>query len=228
MRSIIKRRLLLPVLILLSVLSLASPFCAANRWSRLKDKYRTSTGTNRLIFVKYNGQYGTKLYMYKKIKRPDGSFLWKKLLSCRAYTGRNGIGKMREGDGKTPTGTFKITEAFGVKPRPRLSRAVTYTQLNPYLYWSGEEATYNTMVDSRRLGYVPAGSEHLIDYVPQYNYALNIGYNKKCTYLKGSAIFLHCMGSHPYTGGCVAVSEADMLRILRSTTSKMRICIYKR
>ena len=69
--------------------------------------------------------------------------------------------------------------------------------------------------------------EHLIDYDPQYNYALALDYNKKCIYLKGSAIFLHCFGNHTYTEGCIAVSEKDMKKILRNTTTHTKICIYR-
>ena len=82
------------------------------------------------------------------------------------------------------------------------------------------------MVDSRKLGHIPANSEHLLDYVPHYNYALDIGYNRKCVFGKGSAIFMHCFGTNPYTGGCVAVSEENMKTVLLNATKRTRICIY--
>lgn len=58
------------------------------------------------------------------------------------------------------------------------------------------------------------------------NYALAIDYNKKCIYKKGAAIFLHCTGSNPYTGGCVAVKEKYMKKIMKTVDKNAKICIY--
>ena len=197
---------------------------AASRWKKLQNKYREKKSTNRLIFVKYTGGTTCRVVMYKKVQKKSGKYLWKRILRCRGYVGYYGIGKTREGDRKTPVGIFKVTEAFGVLDNP--GTTFRYTKLNPYLYWSGEEGTYNTMVDSRELGHIPDNSEHLISYQPHYNYALNIGYNKKNVFGKGSAIFLHCFGSNPYTGGCVAISEENMKTVLLNLTKKTRVCIY--
>ena len=221
--------------ILLIVLLLSGGLCFAlpketraaekSRWSALKDKYREKKNTDRLIFVKYTGGTSCHVYMLKKQLRKDGvTHKWKRILACRGYVGLNGIGKTREGDMTTPQGTFKIGEAFGILEDP--GTKIPYTQLNPYLYWSGEEGTYNTMVDSRELGHIPANSEHLIDYTMSYRYALDMGYNRKCVFKKGSALFLHCFGNNTYTAGCVAISEANMRTIRQNVTKKTRICIY--
>lgn len=221
--------------ILLIVLLLSGGLCFAlpketraaekSRWSALKDKYREKKNTDRLIFVKYTGGTSCHVYMLKKQLRKDGvTHKWKRILACRGYVGLNGIGKTREGDMTTPQGTFKIGEAFGILEDP--GTKIPYTQLNPYLYWSGEEGTYNTMVDSRELGHIPANSEHLIDYTMSYRYALDMGYNRKCVFKKGSALFLHCFGNNTYTAGCVAISEENMRTILQNVTKKTRICIY--
>lgn len=223
-----RKRGILPAVVLLLALLAAIPASAANpKWKALKTKYARNENTDRLIFVKYEGGSRATLYMLRKKVSADGSASWKQILKCRAYVGRNGINKKREGDRKTPTGTFRVTEGFGIKNNPGL-KGLSYTKLNPYLYWSGEKATYNTMVDSRVLGHVPANSEHLISYNPQYNYALNMGYNRKNVYKKGSALFLHCTGNNPFTGGCVAVSKKNMIRIMKNTTAKTRICIYRK
>ena len=217
---------LLLIFIFLLVLLSATPVSAANpKWKKLKVKYAEKANTDRLIFVKYLGGTKARLYMFTKNTRRNGTHYWKKILRCKAFVGMNGIGKKREGDVKTPKGTFRLTEGFGIKDNPGLT-GLKYTKLTDYLYWSGEQSTYNTMVDSRVLGHVPQNSEHLIDYNPHYNYALNINYNRKHIYKKGSALFLHCTGSNPYTHGCVAVTEANMIRIMKNTTAKTRICIY--
>lgn len=193
------------------------------RWEQLWDKYRNKSDTDRLIFVKYKGNSKAQLEMYKKTGSA-GKYKWKKILSCTAYTGQNGINKKREGDRKTPTGTYWITSAFGIKKNP--GTKLPYTKVNKYLFWSAEKKTYNQLVDCRKLKRSWIQGEHLIDYAPQYNYALVVGYNQKCVYQKGSAIFLHVKGSYPYTGGCIAVSQSNMKKIMKNTTKKTRICIY--
>ncbi|MCR5176917.1 MAG: hypothetical protein K6C05_08735, partial [Anaerovibrio sp.] len=64
------------------------------------------------------------------------------------------------------------------------------------------------------------------DGAPQFNYGLFIDYNRECVIGRGSYIFLHCFGENNFTHGCVAVSEADMLQIIRHADNNIRICIY--
>ena len=194
------------------------------KWDSLLKKYLPKKNTDRLIFVEYKGGSKCRVKMYKKTENNDGTLSWKRILNCKGYVGQNGIGKQRQGDRKTPRGTFKIKGAFGILDDP--GTQIPYTKLNRYLYWSGESETYNTMVDSRKLGHVPSGSEHLIKYKPQYNYALVIGYNKKNKPGKGAAIFMHCTGSNKYTAGCVAIKQKKMKKVMLNVTSKTRICIY--
>lgn len=184
-----------------------------NRWTRLIQKYEKSEKVNQLIFVKYKGKSKADIILYKKA---NGKF--KKVFACAGYVGKNGINKKREGDKKTPTGTYGFTKAFGIKSNP--GSKIKYIKLNSYLYWSADRKYYNQMIDIRKVKASHAG-EHLIRYRPHYNYALAIDYNKKCIYKKGAAIFLHCTGSNPYTGGCVAVKEKYMKKIMK-TVDKMR------
>lgn len=92
----------------------------------------------------------------------------------------------------------------------------------------GEEENYNQFVDVTKVNH-KCGDEgqRLIDYVPQFNYVLFIDYNKEGIFNKGSAIFLHCQGKRHYTYGCVAVTESDMVSIMKIADSNVRICIYK-
>ena len=101
-----------------------------------------------------------------------------------------------------------------------------YIRVNKYLYWSLRKKDYNRLVDSRKAKGVYG--EHLIRFRPQYNYAINIDYNPKNIYNKGSAIFLHCTGSHKYTLGCVAIPEKYMKKVLKYATKNMKICIYRK
>ena len=145
-----------------------------NRWTRLIQKYEKSEKVNQLIFVKYKGNSKADIILYKKA---NGKF--KKVFACAGYVVKKGIGKKREGDKKTPTGTYGFTKAFGIKKNP--GSKIKYIKLNKYYYWSGDRRYYNQMIDIRKVRASRSG-EHLIDYKPHYNYALAINYNKKCIY----------------------------------------------
>ena len=164
-----------------------------NRWTRIIQKYEKSEKVNQLIFVKYKGNSKADIILYKKA---NGKF--KKVFACAGYVGKNGINKKREGDKKTPTGTYGFTKAFGIKSNP--GSKIKYIKLNSYLYWSADRK--------------------------YYKHALAIDYNKKCIYKKGAAIFLHCTESNPYTGGCVAVKEKYMKKIMKTVDKNAKICIY--
>lgn len=221
------------------------------RWKEIKKDYLNSS-TDRLIFVKYKKGSKAIVEMWEKVEKGkytddnegavasdqigkssentnnSGEKTWRRIISCNAYVGKNGINKVRQGDRKTPVGIYNITMAFGRKKSPGAA-GISYTKLNKYHYWSTEKDTYNTFVDVRKLKRKQMNGEHLITYNPWYNYSLALDYNKKCTYLKGSGIFLHCVGGgRTYTAGCIAVSEKNMKKIVKNTTKNTKICIYKK
>ena len=144
---------------------------------------------------------------------------WQQIMTTPAFIGAKGLGKEREGDGKTPVGTFKFNAAFGIAADPGC--AIPYRQVDENFYWSGDGRPgmkYNELVDIRELPNLDKNSsEHLIEYNPHYTYCLNIGYNATCIPGKGSALFLHCFGPYkPYTGGCVAIPENKMRFVMRN------------
>ena len=147
-------------------------------------------------------------------KDSDGE--WNEIISCRAYIGKKGWGKIREGDMKTPCGVFTFTEAFGILPDPGCMMG--YTQADETHYWvsDSESERYNTMVSTEDYdSFSRKDSEHITDYDSAYKYALNISYNIEGTPGKGSAIFLHCHTKNKYTRGCVSIPEDDMRTILQ-------------
>ena len=213
---------------------------AHDKWSDLKDKYAAKKIVKQIIFVKYLGDSKAKLYVYKKKKIKDDTvtvknkdanaadapvYMWKKVLSCDAFTGQNGIDKKKEGDRRTPTGVYTLTHAFGVLKDP--GSKMDYVKLNKYLWWCGDRDHYNQMIDIRDYPHSCRG-EHLIDYTKQYAYSMALNYNSKNVYGKGSAIFLHCFGYNPYTLGCIAVSEENMKTILKTCGNHTKICIYRK
>ena len=49
-------------------------------------------------------------------KQSDGS--WHMVMTTPGFIGRNGLGKTREGDAKTPVGVFHFNRAFGIADDP--------------------------------------------------------------------------------------------------------------
>lgn len=187
-------------------------------WTHLLNQYRDSSSVNQLLFVKYTGGTSAKVLLYNKVDKK-----WKKVLSCKGYVGENGIGETVEGVPITPVGTYTLTQGFGILKNP--GAKLPYLKVNKNHYWCGDDQYYNQLVDIREKPHDCAG-EHLIDYVPSYNYGMFLDYNKKCVRGKGSAIFLHCKGPFNYTQGCISVSQEKMIEILQNVEKGAKICIY--
>ena len=186
-------------------------------------QYQNQSVVKQIILVEQSASEFSVAKLFLLIKGENG--IWKEVLQCKAYLGKNGIDKQREGDVRTPTGDFGMTMAFGAKEDP--GSLVPYTKLTNTMYLCGDREYYNQFIDVSKVNHTCSGnSEHLLSYVPQYNYALFFDYNKENVYGKGSAIFLHCFGNYPYTMGCVAVAEENMIKILRTVDRNARICIY--
>ena len=177
--------------------------------------------TDQIVLVEY--QSGSKAVL--SIHERQGG-AWKELYSCTAYVGKNGIGKTKEGDKRTPTGTFNLTTPFGIKADPGAN--LPYTQVTKYHYWCGTSGSeyYNQLIDTRVTDRARTSSdEYLISYVPEYNYCMFIDYNASGEAGKGSCIFLHCTGKNSSTGGCVAVPESVMKKIVQWAKPGAKIVI---
>lgn len=153
---------------------------------------------------------------------------WKKLLTTPGFIGKNGLGKTKEGDQRTPVGEFRFTRAFGLADDPGCP--LPYHKITKEDYWScdlREGYAYNHLVSIREYPDLDtSGSEHLADFPFHYQYCLNISYNEEGVPGKGSAIFLHCFGPEkPYTAGCVAISREDMRTVLQHVRSDCVVVI---
>ncbi|MCR5094436.1 MAG: L,D-transpeptidase family protein [Lachnospiraceae bacterium] len=162
------------------------------------------------------GVGGTTAYVSMHEKDADGN--WKEIITTPGYIGKLGLGKTKEGDARTPVGEFRFTKAFGIADDP--GSKMPYQKVTEDDYWSGDEREgyhYNEMVSIKDLPDLDTGnSEHIIDYTTHYQYCMNIGYNEKGEPGKGSAIFLHCLGPQkPYTGGCVAIPQDKIIKVLQ-------------
>jgi L,D-peptidoglycan transpeptidase YkuD (ErfK/YbiS/YcfS/YnhG family) len=132
-----------------------------------------------------------------------------------ARVGYNGIalpGRKREGDGKTPSGTYGFSFFFGVDPNPGVT--FPYRRAYRYDYWDDDSRSsrYNEWVDARRFS--PGAHPEPMYNVPFYDYGAVIAYNTARTPGLGSAIFLH-VGTGGDTAGCVSLPVKQLLRVLR-------------
>ena len=101
---------------------------------------------------------------------------------------------------------------FGTAENPGVK--FEYRKTNGNQYWVDDpySALYNTWQTGPSNGRWNS-AENL--YIPAYKYAAVINFNtKERISKKGSAMFLH-VSNNSYTAGCTAISEANLLKILR-------------
>ncbi|MET9971182.1 L,D-transpeptidase family protein [Streptomyces sp. NPDC006356] len=170
----------------------------------------------QLITVKASGSYATVTAWAK-----DSSG-WKAQFSTSAgRVGSNGVtdgATRRQGTYTTPTGTYTITEGFGVEAG---GTAMPYHVVDGDDWWveDPESKFYNSMHGEEGADFPltesgDRGSERLINYPVQYAKALVINFNRwPATPGRGAGIFLHVNGSGA-TAGCVSVPRAGMDRIM--------------
>lgn len=172
---------------------------------------KAARDANQLAIVSGTGGSNARFSFHEK----DDSGTWQEVLSCKAYIGKKGWGKTREGDAKTPVGVYTFTQAFGINPDP--GSPMGYTQVDASHYWDGDSNSdrYNQLVSTRDYtDFDRKDSEHIIDYALAYKYCLNISWNFDGTPKKGSAIFLHCYTKNKFTGGCVSLPEDIMRKVV--------------
>ena len=186
------------------------------------ERYGNDNDVNQLILVRYIGGCDADVMMYEKDKSQHNA--WTLVLKTDAFVGLNGVTEdKKEGDVKTPTGDYAVVSAFGIKANP--GTALPYTDVTDTIYACDEDCEYyNRIIDTTETGHDCKG-EHMIEYSPQYNYGIVMEYNSENIYPNGSAVFFHTKGARSYTGGCIAVDEDAMVRILKTVTPGARICI---
>jgi L,D-peptidoglycan transpeptidase YkuD (ErfK/YbiS/YcfS/YnhG family) len=141
---------------------------------------------------------------------------WQKVFGpWAAYIGRRGFappGSKREGDGRTPSGTFGFDFFFGVKPDPGVK--FPYRQTGRSIVWSDDPSSplYNQWVDTAAQD--PGANPEPMYVSPAYSYGAVIDYNNERVPGQGSAIFLHVSMGRP-TSGCVSLPAGQLLQVLR-------------
>ena len=104
------------------------------------ERYCIDVRTHQLILAEYESGSTARVCMYQK----EGD-VWQRVLECRGYVGKNGLGKTEEGDRKTPEGVFTLTGAFGIRENP--GTKMPYVQVYSNLYLCGDRELYNQLIE---------------------------------------------------------------------------------
>ena len=237
-----KKRSITRILAIVLALVMAAGLAACGNNASKKSEYKgiktdspewvanldAAATADQMLVVAAFSETATDAWVSLHEKQADGT--WKMVMTTPGFIGKNGLGKTKEGDAKTPTGVFHFNRAFGIADDPGC--AIPYVKVDQDTYWSGDPREgfhYNELVnikDLPDLDLASGDSEHIIDYIYHYQYCLNISYNEAGTPGLGSAIFLHCFGpAKPFTGGCVAIPESHMKYVMQHVDDKTAVVI---
>lgn len=181
--------------------------------------------TDQIIVVAVSDEEA-RLCFYERISKHDADVEWKLVFETEALIGKNGLGKTKEGDGKTPVGAFRFTKAFGILENP--GAKMEYIQVNGNYYWVDDANSnyYNQFVSIDEVSADWSTAEHIIEYNEAYHYVLATSYNSACIPGAGSAVFLHCTSeSAESTAGCIAIPEVYMKKILERVDTECVLII---
>lgn len=178
----------------------------------------TSGGANRVAFAVSQG-YGTTPITFTNCVKSGGKYVhdW----TVGGYAGESGFAPPGVATGPTtgkysPTGSFSITQAFGLG---NPGTALPYQTLNQYSRWGGRlNANYNKYFESSA-DVFPDENMWYFATRPSGDYRQGavINYNRPpdsdIVMNAGFAIFLHA-NSVP-TWGCISLSESNVVRFLQ-------------
>ena len=134
--------------------------------------------------------------------------------------------KKREGDKKTPKGTFNIESLYYRKDRlTKPKTSLNCIEIKKNMGWCDDikfPKKYNKLVKiSKKIKH-----EKLKRKDHKYDLLIPIKYNfKKPIAGLGSCIFMHLTKTYKPTAGCIAVSKKDLIIILRLINKKTKIII---
>ena len=142
--------------------------------------------------------------------------------------GKNGKSKKkREGDKKTPIGSFSIENLYY---RPdRVKKPYTKlkcVKIKKNMGWCDDplnDKYYNKLVTTKK----KIKYEKLYRNDHKYDLMIPIKYNfSKPLKFKGSCIFIHLTNNYRNTAGCVAIKKSDFFIMLKLIDKRTKIKIY--
>jgi len=142
--------------------------------------------------------------------------------------GRSGIRALkREGDGGTPTGTFRPIRLWWRADRlPRPHTQLPMRRITPDVAWCEDPSDRRYNRPFRRSATEPGDRLRREDGL--YDLIIEIDHNTRPRVAKfGSAVFVHvARDAFGPTAGCVALRRNDLLRLLSRIGPKTRIKIH--
>ena len=146
----------------------------------------------------------------------------------RCSIGKNGsTWNKKEGDKKTPKGTFKLENLYFRKDRKiKPFTLLKCIEINKNMGWCNDirfPDKYNKLFKIKK----KIKHEKLKRKDQKYDFLIPIKYNfiKPITGL-GSCIFIHLTKDYKPTAGCVALKEKDFLIMLKLIKKKTKIKIF--
>jgi len=142
--------------------------------------------------------------------------------------GKNGITKFKkEGDLKTPKGTFEIENLYYRKDRIEKPKTkLKCIEINKDMGWCDDvnnKKSYNKLIKINP----KIHHEKLFRTDLKYDLFIPIKYNfNRIIQKKGSCIFLHLTNNYKPTAGCIALSKKDFLIMLKLIDKKTKIKIF--
>jgi len=142
--------------------------------------------------------------------------------------GKNGATRnKKEGDKKTPRGTYKIENLYYRKDRKKKpSTLLKCIEIKNHMGWFNDirfQKKYNKFFKIQKK--IRHEKLRRIDY--KYDFLIPIKYNfNKPISNKGSCIFIHLTKNYKPTAGCVALKEKDFLIMLKLIKKNSKITIF--
>jgi len=146
----------------------------------------------------------------------------------RCCVGKNGITKLKkEGDLKTPKGTFEIENLYYRKDRiDKPKTKLKCIDIEQNMGWCDDvnsKKFYNKLININ----LKLQHEKLFRKDHKYDLIIPIKYNFKKTILgKGSCIFFHLTNDYKPTAGCIALNKKDFIIMLKLIDKKTKIQIF--
>ena len=142
--------------------------------------------------------------------------------------GKNGsVIKKKEGDKKTPKGTFKIENVYYRKDRIKKPQTeLKCVEITNKMGWCNDiefPKKYNKLITLNQ----KVKHEKLRRHDYKYNLLIPIKYNfNKPIVGRGSCIFIHLTKDYKPTAGCIALKEKDFLIMLKIIKKNSKIKIF--
>ena len=191
--------------------------CAPRLWGISPTLDGSLEGSKQMLVVELieNSIFKAKVTAWQRQDK-----VWREVFATMdAVVGRNGIAEFsqkREGDGKTPSGTFYLKQTFGYAAS--IDSKIKYRQASDEDLWVDDPnaKSYNQWINSKDLADAKS-FERMKRKDNLYEAGLVIEYNTSPPVAGlGSAIFLHIWrGFNQSTAGCVALSKRNVLKLLK-------------